>query len=178
MLKHKIQRLLPAPHVIKKSKILRFLSRWLNQPSLWHINRRSVSGAFAVGLFMAFVPFPIQMIGAALLAIIMRVNLAIAVALVWLTNPLTIPPMFFFAYAIGCWVLGLPVYHASFFHPDMSTLQRDFGQIWQPLLLGCLIVGSLSAILGFICIRLYWRFYVTKRWHQRTYARHSNKRIS
>jgi len=55
----------------------------------------------AVGLFCAFVPLPIQMLLAAAAAIIFRVNLPISVGLVWITNPVTIPPMFYFCYKVG-----------------------------------------------------------------------------
>ena len=48
------------------------------------------------------------MVLAAGLAILVRVNLPISVALVWVTNPLTMPPMFYFAYYVGVHLLGMP----------------------------------------------------------------------
>ena len=68
------------------------------------MNRRSVSVACAIGLFCAFIPIPFQMILAAGLAIIVRCNLPIAVALVWITNPITMPPLFFLAYKMGAFL--------------------------------------------------------------------------
>ena len=46
---------------------------------------------------------------ASVLAIVSRCNLPVAFALVWITNPLTIPPMFYFAYRLGAWLLGMDV---------------------------------------------------------------------
>jgi uncharacterized protein len=49
---------------------------------------------------MMYMPPIGQMFMAAAAAIVLRVNLPISVALVWITNPLTIPPMFYFAYLL------------------------------------------------------------------------------
>ena len=96
----------PSADTIKKQKCLGFLGKHLHSPMLWHLNRRSVSVAFAIGLFMMWVPFPSQMVYAAVFAILLSANLPISVALVWITNPNTIPPMFYFAYLFGTKILG------------------------------------------------------------------------
>jgi uncharacterized protein (DUF2062 family) len=80
---------------IKGHKNLSFLGEKLHDPNLWHLNRRSVSAAFAIGLFAAWIPTPGQMVIAAIIALYFRANLPISVALVWITNPLTMPPMFY-----------------------------------------------------------------------------------
>ncbi|WP_159217560.1 DUF2062 domain-containing protein, partial [Klebsiella pneumoniae] len=80
----------------------------LYNPNLWCLNRRSAAGAFAVGLFMAFVPLPSQMIMAAGLAIVLGVNLPLSIALVWITNPITMPVIFYFTYKLGAWLMGTP----------------------------------------------------------------------
>lgn len=60
-----IKRFMPDHDVIKRQKALRVFGNVLYNPNLWCLNRRSAAGAFAVGLFMAFVPLPSQMIMAA-----------------------------------------------------------------------------------------------------------------
>ena len=95
MAKKTIQRFLPDPNKIRHHKSLKIFGRLLQDANLWHLNRRSARGAFAVGLFFAFIPVPFQMVLAAAGAILFRVNLPISVALVWLTNPLTMPPIFY-----------------------------------------------------------------------------------
>jgi Uncharacterized protein conserved in bacteria len=85
------QRYMPKRETLRDNKALRVFGSLLHDPNLWCLNRRSASGAFAVGLFMAFVPLPSQMIMAAGLAILFGVNLPLAVALVWVSNPITMP---------------------------------------------------------------------------------------
>lgn len=139
---------------------------FLHSPNLWHLNRRSVAGAFANGLFMAFIPVPFQMVLAAAGAILFRVNLPISVALVWITNPLTMPPMFYGAYRVGNWLMGR---QGGAFHFELSFdwLMTGFGHIWQPFLLGCLVCGAIASLSGYLAIRLYWRHHVIKEWRKR-----------
>ena len=75
---------------IKHEKVLKILGPAILQPNLWHLNRKSVSRAIAIGLFCAFLPIPLQMVLAAFFAIIFAANLPISVILVWITNPITI----------------------------------------------------------------------------------------
>jgi uncharacterized protein (DUF2062 family) len=88
------KRYLPDRHKISEIKALDFLGEKLHRPNLWHLNRRSVSRAFGIGLWAMWTPpLPWQQIIAAALAIYFDANLPIAVALVWITNPLTWGPL-------------------------------------------------------------------------------------
>jgi uncharacterized protein (DUF2062 family) len=154
-------RIMPDHKTIREHKHLQCFGTLIHDPNLWHLNRRSVSGAFAVGLFMAFVPLPWQMILAAAAAIPLRVNLPISVLLVWISNPVTMPPLFYGAYRLGVWVLGRTEEPFQF-EASWEWLTTGLLSIWQPFLLGCLIAGILSAIAGFCGIRLLWRWQVIK----------------
>src|SRR5258705_2663139 len=68
--------------------------RWLGHANLWHLNRHSVPGAVAIGLFAGMIPGPVQMLGALLLAIPCRSHVPLAMAITWYTNPLTIVPIY------------------------------------------------------------------------------------
>jgi hypothetical protein len=133
-----------------------------------------VSGAFAVGLFCAFVPIPLQMLLAAALAIPFRVNLPISVGLVWITNPVTMTPVFYFAYKLGAWVLQVPVRQVHF-ELTFTWFQEGLVAIWQPFLLGCFVLASLSSVAGFVFVRVFWRMhllqYLKRRKERRKHPR-------
>lgn len=146
----------------------------LHNPNLWHLNRRSVAGAFAVGLFTAFMPIPFQMVLAAGIAIVSRVNLPISVILVWISNPLTMPPMFYSAYKLGQWLLGRTPGKFDF-ELSMAWLTTDFANVWKPFLLGCLLLGAVSAMAGYATIRLYWRYLIVQRLEKRRLNRNQSR---
>lgn len=164
----------PSRHQVMEQKLLRPVMHWLADPNLWHLNRRSVSGGVATGLFLAFVPIPFQMLLAALAAIVLRVNLPLAVAMVWLTNPVTIPPTLWLAYEIGALILGTTVTFPSE-HFTMHWVTEQLGVIWLPLGLGLLILGTFSAVVSFVTIRLLWRLHIVQHLRARQARRHQQR---
>ena len=168
-----LKRFLPEPHKVKEHKHLRFFGTLLHDPDLWHLTRHSSAGGVATGLFCAFIPVPIHMIVAAAVAILLRVNLPLAVIFTWLTNPLTFAPIFIFAYKTGSSLLNKPVRQVSF-ELSFQWASETLIHIWKPLLLGCLILGSLSAIIGYISVKLLWRLSLVRMWENRRLRKMEN----
>jgi len=161
-----LQGRMPKRHHIQEHRHLRVLGDILHDPNIFHLTRRSAAGGVAVGLFLAFMPLPGQMLLAALLSLLFRVNMPLALVCVWLSNPLTIPPLFFFAHKTGGWLLGEPVQPIQF-EPSFGWLAETFSEIWQPLLLGSLTLGALAALTGYALVRLLWRLSLIKQWEER-----------
>lgn len=161
-----LKRYLPDPHKVREHPHLSRFGARLHDPHLWHLSRRSVPGAVSIGLFVAFLPLPFHMILAAALAIAARVNLPISVALVWVSNPLTIPPIFYVTYKLGAWLLDEPARRITI-EPTFTWLITEFKAVWQPVLLGCLIYGLAAAILGNLLVRCLWRLHVVRSWRAR-----------
>ena len=155
-------RFLPNSHQLKKNKSMSLLGEWLHDPNLWHLNRRSVSGGVALGLFSAWIPLPLQMLIAAAMSVLLRVNLPISVVMVWITNPLTLAPMFYFAYVVGTWIIGVPEIAFSV-ELSMEWLMHELAVIWKPFLTGCLILGIISSAIGYFSISYIWVHMVMKR---------------
>lgn len=160
------KRCLPEPHKVRDARSLQFLGNLLHDPNLFHLNRHSVSVAFAVGLFLAFLPIPGQIPLAAMLAFWLRCNLPLAVALVWISNPLTFPVIFFFCYKLGLWFLEEPYTRISF-EFSWSWFTNEFLRIWKPLTLGSLIVSIFASCAGYLVVQWSWRWAVIRRWKKR-----------
>jgi uncharacterized protein len=161
MPKNFLKSVVPSASRIRAIKGLGVLGEWIYAPNLWHINRYSASMAFLVGLFVAFVPAPGQTLLAAALAVLLRCNLPLAVGLVFLTNPITMPPLFYMAYQIGALIVDVPVQNMEF---DLSFtwLGANLAAIGKPFLLGCLICGLFFGSLGYLTINLLWRWRVVR----------------
>lgn len=158
--------LLPQVHQVKSHPKLQFFGERLHEPNLWHFSRRSLAGGMAVGLFVAFIPIPMQMLLAAILSIGFRVNLPLSVSLVWITNPITAPPLFYFAYQVGAMLLDMPTQQIDF-SLSIEWLFHTIGRLWQPLLLGSFILSTLSALTGYLLINMLWRLQVNWLWRNR-----------
>lgn len=170
MLKRLLKKITPDHKTIRDHKYLRFFGSLLHNPALWHMNRHSVAKAFAAGLFFAWIPVPFQMVLAAGGAILFHANLPLSVALVWLTNPITMPPMFYGAYKLGAFLLGQEVQHFEM-ELSLAWIQHEMAVIGGPFLFGCLVLAMVSSIGGYFGIQLAWRRMVIKHWR----SRHADK---
>ena len=97
------RRFLPDHESVRQNRYVAWFGPRLQHPNLWHLNRRSVAGGVAAGLFAGLIPGsnPVQFAAGAILAIVSRVNLPIAVFVTFYSNPFTIVPLYFIAYQLG-----------------------------------------------------------------------------
>lgn len=166
MPKKLIRKYLPKTAWIRESRLGRMSGCMIHDPNLWHLNKRSVSVGIAVGLFAACMPIPGQMLLAVLLSIVLRGNLALAVAATWVSNPLTYAPIFYFAYKLGSWFTATPEI-AFEMELSLDWLQHGFLGIYKPLLIGCFLLGISAGSIAHTMIYSGWRLLVRRKWHNR-----------
>ena len=169
-----LKRWIPDPSKVKKIRGLQFLGKLLHDPNLFHLNRHSVSVAVFVGVFVAFLPIPGQMPLAALLALVFRCNLPIAIVGCWITNPLTMVPVFYTTYELGRWILHTPPVKFSI-ELSWTWLTEEFHRMWQPLMFGSVLAGLVLGFLGYLAMQAFWYWYVMRNWERRRAARHSRQ---
>lgn len=174
-----LRRYLPSHESITRNRWTGYLSAYLTHHNLWHLNRRSVAGGVAVGLFAGLVPGPVQIFGAVLLSILFRVNLPVAAFATLYTNPFTIVPLYALAYKLGTLVTGLnhELKLSEIAPPEMTwdnwhiAMFEWMVSLGKPLALGLPLLAISLAIVGYFVVLIMWRVFVILAWRKRM-ARH------
>jgi uncharacterized protein (DUF2062 family) len=171
-----IRRIMPSVDKVREIKAFGIFGETLFHPGLWHLNRRSAAGGVAVGLFCGLIPGPLQMLGAAIGALLFRVNLPLALATTLYTNPLTIVPLYLVAYEIGSFVLGAsgalhvpPAPDWDFGRPvaSIEALGAWAMSLGAPLAFGVFLLACLLSAAGYLIVRLGWSLYLRRAWQTR-----------
>jgi len=113
----------------------------------------------AIGIFIAFTPtIGLQMLVIFFLTSLFRANAAAGVPMAWITNPATIPPIYYWNYRIGCLLLGKPDSAVEEFHRAVADLAHRDLTMWAlvkewwdlvmrvaaPLWVGSVVVGVVA----------------------------------
>ncbi len=132
----------------------------------------------ALGMLVAFTPtIGFQMVIVLTLASLLRANKLVGVPLVWISNPLTIPPIFYAGYSLGRRILGWEKLGRQWW----LELARPPGGWWAtcvfywnrtaqiatPLWLGLVLIGGAAAVVTY-----YSLFFFLRNWQRRA-ARHA-----
>ncbi|MDB4260696.1 DUF2062 domain-containing protein [Porticoccaceae bacterium] len=174
-----IRRVLPDFAALLKHKSMRWTVPLIRDPNILHLNRESVSLAVFIGILVAFLPLPGQTFIAAGLALWWGANLPLSILCIWISNPVTIAPIFFLTYRVGAAVLGsAPLdFSISLTWEWFSTMGA---QIMLPLMVGSLLCGFAAAAAGYLLINFLWRWKVIRNWEKRKLARQhqQNNRVT
>lgn len=173
-MRKRLRKYLPDHEAIHGSRWLAPFQNTLLHPRLWHLNRRSVAGAIAAGLFCGLIPGPFQMLTAAIVAVLFRVNLPLALIITLYTNPFTIVPLYVIAFELGKLALGgaggrvvaPPEYDGSV-AAWIDAVIHWMIHLGMPLAPGLVLLAGLLAVSGYISVRLGWRIYLIRAWRRR-----------
>ncbi len=175
-MRKKLQKWMPDHETVKNYRWLQPFAHLLQHHNLWHLHRRSVAGGVAIGMFCGLIPGPLQMISAALMSVLLRVNLPVAMFTTLYTNPFTILPLYVLAYALGSWVSGvhrvaeltLPELH---WNSWLSESWHWLLALGKPFIIGLPLLAVLLAAVGYVLVRVLWRVMVILRWRARVRRR-------
>jgi uncharacterized protein len=133
-------------------------------PGCWSFHRHNVTRAFALGLFIAFIPptpiLPVHLVTCAILGLTFRLNLPVLFSTIFVSNPFTWLPQIAGSIWVGAKLLRIDL--VPFLHViSRQSIWRDISELWAPLLLGALVLGITAAACGYILASLAWRIRVS-----------------
>ena len=140
----------------KKSngKIKKFINKYKIPREYLSVNRKSISRGVLIGLFWAFIPMPMQMLAVLTLTPFIKFNVPIAISMVWLSNPLTMPFMYYIEYLTGNFLLG---------NESLNNIELTldwFSNHWDKIIIP-LYIGTIPYAIGVSSI-IY--FLINKLW--------------
>lgn len=162
---------LPTRQKLERNRWLRWLTPFFGHPRLWHWSRRGVALGVALGVFFGLL-IPIAQIPlSAAAAILLRANLPAATASTLVTNPVTFGPIYYAAYRLGLALtggaapsgLGEDAMVAADAAGPEPGLGARLARLGRPLLVGLLILSSLTGLATYAVITLIWRWRVLAR---------------
>ncbi len=157
-----IKKFAPHPQALLERWPLRVFKSHLADPKLWTLHRRGVTAGFGAGLAICFMPLPVHLPLATLVALTWRINLPTIIATTLIVNPLTMVPIYYCAYRVGAAITGARV-HRFGFRLSWDWLQHGLGPMWEPFLIGCLVCAMVCGITGWAILEFIWRRQVLHR---------------
>lgn len=155
-----LKRITPDRESVQRHWFLRPFKVFLCRAQCWTFHRASVTRAFALGLFIAFIPpappLPIHLLLCALLGVTLRLNLPVLFATVFISNPVTWLPQVMGSVWVGAKIMGMD------FMPFVQQIAHEhlgdaLHNLWSPLLLGALVLGCMAAAIGYVLAQALWR---------------------
>ncbi len=135
-------------------KIKEFIKKYKIPREYLSINRKSISRGVFIGLFWAFIPMPMQMLAVLAITPFIKFNVPIAITMVWLSNPITMPFMYYMEYQTGNFLLG----NESLKNIELSLdwFSNNWDRIITPLYVGTIPYSlGVSTIIYFIINKLW-----------------------
>ncbi|SHO80632.1 hypothetical protein MNB_SV-15-346 [hydrothermal vent metagenome] len=138
----------------KNGKINDFIKKYKIPKEYLTINRKSITKGLGFGIFIGFIPMPFQMLAVLAVTPFIVFNVPIAIAMVWLSNPLTMPLMYYMEYQTGLYFLqerGLPDIELT-----LGWFQNHLHDIVIPLYVGTIPYSVFGSILVYLLVNIFW----------------------
>jgi uncharacterized protein (DUF2062 family) len=139
-------------------KIKALISKYKIPREYLSINRKSISRGVLIGLFWGFIPMPMQMAAVLALTPFIKFNVPIAITMVWLSNPITMPFMYYMEYHTGTYLLGAEgMNDIKFdFEFNIAWFKENWSNFLYPLYVGTIPYSvGLSSLIYFIINKLW-----------------------
>jgi hypothetical protein len=143
----------------KSSKLDRFIKKYNIPRGHLSINRKSVTRALLVGIFFAFIPMPFQMLAVVFAGLFVTFNVPIALSMVWLSNPITMPFMYYMEYVTGSFLTREPLLKVEL---TLKWFENNLSNIFIPLYVGTFFYAIILSTSVYYIVNWLWVHSVKK----------------
>ncbi|TDU68135.1 hypothetical protein EI77_03252 [Prosthecobacter fusiformis] len=157
----KTYRFFKHPRKLKTRPVMRWFARHFLDKRVWRPTQHTFAGGMAVGTFVTLQLLPIQMPSAVILAAVFRVNIPIAIAMCWVSNPVTMAALIPLEYNVGKWALAFLTEVPS--TPFPTKFPEHVAEMWLALrehapvmLFGGVILGAVLVPVSYVLTYLIW----------------------
>jgi len=154
----------------KKSKLDAFIIKYKIPREYLSVNRKSVTRGLMVGIFWGFIPMPMQMLAVVFTTPFFKFNVPLAITIVWLSNPITMPFMYYIEYLTGSFLLGLEQLHVEM---SMAWFKSHLNDIFVPLYVGTFFYAIITSVVVYFAAN--WLWIKSVRHEKRHQKRKDNK---
>ncbi len=137
-----------------KGNIDTFLDKYKLPRAYFNINRKMITKGVAIGIFWAFIPMPMQMLAVVATTLFTRFNVPIAIVMVWLSNPFTMPFMYYIEYLTGNFILGKEKIENT--ELSIEWFSNHLGDIFLPLYVGTAFYSIMFSSLVYVLLNWLW----------------------
>jgi len=138
----------------KSEKLRSFIKKYKVPQEYLSTNRKMVSRAVFLGIFIAFIPMPMQMAAVLALMPFIKFNVPIGLAMCWLSNPFTMPPMYYIEYLTGSFFLGSEIAPVEM---TLEWFSQNIDDIFIPLYTGTLFYSIVGSISAYYLVNHFWK---------------------
>ena len=138
----------------KSEKLKSFIKKAKVPREFLAANRKMITRGVVLGVFIAFIPMPMQMEAVLLFMPIFKFNVPIALAMCWLSNPLTMPPMYYIEYELGSFLLGMSPQPVEL---TLEWFSNNMADIFIPLYFGTLVFSVVGSISSYFLVTYFWK---------------------
>jgi hypothetical protein len=138
----------------KSHRFKEYIEKYNISTEFMTVNRKMVSRAMLVGFFIAFIPMPLQMVAVVAVLPFFKFNALIGIAIVWITNPITMPMIYYIEYLTGNVLLmrdgieGIEI--------TLEWFSTHIDDIFIPLYTGALFYSTISAVFFYYLVNWLW----------------------
>lgn len=140
--------------VSKKDKFDHLLEKYNLPRAYFNINRKMITRGVAIGLFWGFIPMPMQMLAVLAITPFIRFNVPLAIIIVWLSNPFTMPFMYYMEYLTGNFILGQE--GIANMELTIDWFSTHIGDIFIPLYVGTAFYSIVISTLTYLLLNWLW----------------------